>query len=242
MDGMERVKTGISGIDTMLYGGVPAQSQILIMGGPGSGKTLLTFNILYNIAKSGTNTAFITFDEQPETVIRNAKETFSELTDIDSLVETKKLIVDGTASAARMLTESTTDTMYSFGNIVSDLEGMIKSNDAKVVVIDSISLLKLMLDNEFTYYKSLLALVSNLKRIGVTTFLTTELRSLERKNLRFSPEFFIFDGIIAMYQGEEEARRVLTMEVLKMRGSNHSRMLTPYEIVTKGFRIFTIEQ
>jgi KaiC/GvpD/RAD55 family RecA-like ATPase len=241
MNGVDRVKTGIAGIDTMLYGGVPDQSQTLIAGGPGSGKTLLAFNILYNAAEAGTNAAFITFDEQPEAVIKNAKEAFPDLTDIDALIDSRKLIVDGTASALRITTE-TTDTMYSFGNIVSDLEGMIKSNDAKVVAIDSISLLKLMLGNPFVYYKSMLALVSNLKRIGVTTFLTTELRSTDRKNLRFSPEYFIFDGILAMYQSGEEERRVLTMEIIKMRGSNHSLTLSPYEITSAGFRIFTIEQ
>jgi KaiC/GvpD/RAD55 family RecA-like ATPase len=241
MNGANRVKMGIAGLDAMLYGGVPEQSQMLIAGGPGSGKTLLAFNILYNAAQAGTNAAFITFDEQPETVIKNAKEAFSDLTDIDALIDSRKLIVDGTASALRITTE-TTDTMYSFGNIVSDLEGMIKSNDAKVVVIDSISLLKLMLGDPFAYYKSMLALVSNLKRIGVTSFLTTELRSTERKNLRFSPEYFIFDGILAMYQSGEEERRVLTMEIIKMRGSNHSLTLAPYEITSAGFRIFTVEQ
>ncbi len=241
MSDIVRVKTGIPGIDTMLCGGVPEQSQMLITGGPGAGKTLLTFNILYNVAKAGTNAAFITFDEQPAAVIRNAKQTFSALPDIDALIADKKIIVDGTASALRITTEAT-DTMYSFGNIVSDLEGIIKSNDAKVVVIDSISLLKLMLGNPFMYYKSMLALVSNLKRIGVTSFLTTELQSTERKNLRFSPEYFIFDGILAMYQSEAEERRVLTMEIIKMRGSDHSLALAPYEITPQGFRIFTVEQ
>ncbi len=241
MEEIVRIKTGIQGIDTMLYGGVPELSQVLITGGPGAGKTLLTFNILYNIAKAGINTAFITFDEQPAMVIRNAKQTFSELTDIDQLIADKKIVVDGTASALRITTEQT-DNMYSFGNIVSDLEGIIKSNDAKVVAIDSIALLKMMLGDPFMYYKSMVALVSNLKRIGVTAFLTTELDSTERKNLRFGQEYFIFDGILAMYQNESEERRVLTMEVIKMRGTNHSLVLAPYEITPQGFRIFTVEQ
>lgn len=241
MNGMNRVKTGVPGIDTMLYGGVPELNQTLIAGGPGAGKTLLAFDIMYNVAKSGTNAAFITFDEQPNAVINNAKEAFSELTDIDDIIADKKLVVDGTASALRIMTESA-DNMYSFGTILSDMEGIIKSNNAKVVAIDSIALLKLMLDNPPMYYKSMLALVANLKRNGVTAFLTTEMRSTERKNMRFGPEYLIFDGIMTMYQDEEEERRVLTMEVIKMRGSNHSRTLTPYEITPRGFRIFTVEE
>ncbi len=237
MKEIARIKTGITGIDTMLYGGVPEQSQVLIAGGPGAGKTMLCFNILYNIAKSGTNAAFITFDEQPAAVIRNAEQAFSDLTDIDQLIADKKLVVDGTASSLRITTE-VTDTMYSFGTIVSDLEGIIRSNDAKVAVVDSISLLKLMLGDPAVYYKAILALVSNLRRMGVTAFLTVELESQELKNLKFSQDSIIFDGMFTMYQNAHEESRTLEMEIIKMRGSNHSRARTPYGITPQGFKTF----
>jgi KaiC/GvpD/RAD55 family RecA-like ATPase len=125
---------------------------------------------------------------------------------------------------------------------VSDIESAIREIGAKVVVIDSISLLKLVVGDELTYRRSMLALVSDLRRLGVTSLLTVETQSSERKALKFGPEFFIFDGILIMYQSGEEYKRALTAEVVKMRGSDHSWALTPYEITSSGFRMFTVEQ
>ena len=110
------------------------------------------------------------------------------------------------------------------------------------MAIDSLSLIKLMMTNKLSWRRSMVALISNLRRLGVTAILTSDIMSSERDELRFSQEFFIFDGVIMMYQSGEEDKRVLTMEVVKMRGSNHSWALSPYEITPHGFKIFTIEQ
>lgn len=239
--GDDRVKTGITGLDAMLNGGIPYADQIIIAGGPGAGKTLLAFEILYHNAKAGVPTAFIALEEQPETVVKNAKQAFPDFSDIDDLVSSKMLFVDGEDPASK-ITPSSDSSAYSFGNVVSEIEGLIKVNNAKVVVIDSISLLKLMLPDKLVYRKSMIALVSNLRRLGVTTILTSEISSYERDRLRFNEEFFIFDGLVTMYQTGEEDKRVFAMEVVKLRGSAHSKALSPYDITPQGFRIFTLEQ
>ncbi|MDE1868824.1 MAG: hypothetical protein KGH60_02555 [Candidatus Micrarchaeota archaeon] len=239
--GDDRVKTGITGLDAMLGGGIPSTDQIIIAGGPGAGKTLISFEILYHNAKAGIPTAFIALEEQPNTVVKNAKQAFPEFTDIDDLINSKLLFVDGEDPASKITPSSDSQT-YSFGNVVSEIEGIIKVNNAKVVVIDSISLLKLMLPDKLIYRKSMIALVSNLRRLGVTTILTSEISSYERSRLKFNEEFFIFDGLVTMYQTGEEDKRVFALEIVKLRGSAHSKALSPYDITSQGFRIFTLEQ
>jgi circadian clock protein KaiC len=237
-----RVKTGVTGLDSILFGGVPAGSQIVIAGGPGAGKTMLSFEILYHIAKAGVPVAFITFDEPPTRVLNNAKETFSELKDIDSLISSKKLVLVGKEPELGGLVKSDYED-YSFGNMVTYIEEAAKSNGAKVIAIDSLSIMKLMLsDNKVAYKKSMIALVSNLRRLGVTSFLIANIASTERSKLKFSSEFFIFDGIIMLYQSGQADKRVLGMEIVKMRGSNHSWALSPYDITSRGFKVFTIDQ
>ena len=71
--------------------------------------------------------------------------------------------------------------------------------------------------------------------------MTAEMPSSERKDLKFSQEFFIFDGILAMYQMGEADKRTLGMEIVKMRGSNHSWSLVPYEITSGGFKVYSIQ-
>ncbi len=237
----DRIKTGIDGLDNILYGGIPTGSQVLVCGGPGSGKTLLTLEILYHNAKNGINGTFLALEESQESIIKNFKQAFPELTEIDELISSNKIVLGGNDISSKVHVGNDSEA-YTFGNVLSEIETIIKSNDSKCVVVDSISLLKLMLGDLFIYRKSMVSLADNLKRIGVTGFLTLELTSMNRKDIAFSPEFFIFDGTIAMYQNLEDNKRVFAMEILKMRGSNHSLSLAPYEVTGKGFKVFTISE
>ena len=236
-----KIETGIAGLDSMLAGGIPIGNQILIAGGPGAGKTLLSFEILYRNAKAGTPVAFIALEEQTAKVLANAKNAFSDFKDIDDLMAKKMFVLEGKDPMAGLFEQSEFQT-YSFGNVVSFIESVVRINDARLVVIDSLSLMKLMLTDKLTYRKSMLSLIFNLRRLGVTSIITAEVPAPERSELRFSQEFFVFDGIIMMYQSGQEDKRVPMMEVVKMRGSSHSWALSPYDITSKGFKIFTIDQ
>jgi KaiC/GvpD/RAD55 family RecA-like ATPase len=235
------VKTGIDGLDAILYGGIPELNQVIVAGGPGAGKTLLSFEFLYRNAKMGNPGVFFALEETASKVIENAKSAFSSFDDIDELIE-KGLIVVDSEDPTPHLQQSEGSTTYEFGRILSEIEGVVSSAKAKRVVIDSLSLLDLLVNDPMTYRRSMLALVSNLRRVGVTSLLTTELPSPERAKLEFRPEFFIFDGIIIMYQVGEEDKRKLAMEVIKMRGNKHSFVTTPYEITPKGFKLYAAEE
>lgn len=234
------IETGIEGLDKMLKGGIPEKNQILIAGGPGAGKTLLCFEIVYRNAKKGIPCVFISMEEQPESIIRNAKETFSSFEDIDELIVNKLIIIDGQDPTSKLM-DSPDAEGYSFGSIVSDIEEEISKNKAKIIVIDSLSMLSLILTDKIKYRQSLLSLISNFNRLGVTSFITYELSSGERNNLKFSKDFFLFDGVITLYQSGQEDRRMLLTEIVKMRGVNHSYALVPYEITSDGFKIYSID-
>ena len=68
---MERILTGIKGLDELLGGGLPKGKCILVVGSPGSGKTTLIMQFLYNGALSGERGLYITMDEKPEQVKDN---------------------------------------------------------------------------------------------------------------------------------------------------------------------------
>lgn len=233
--------TGIDGLDALLYGGVPLGNQVLVAGGPGAGKTLLCFEILYNNAKRGVSCTFIALEEQEKVVLSNFKAAFPALSDVDDLIANNMLLLAGEEVAPKIEVGSDSES-YSFGNVISSIESIIRSNNSKCVVIDSLSLIKLMFNNQSLYRKYMLALSSNLRKLGVNSFLTIELPHTERNDLVFSPEFFIFDGTIVMYQGVEDNKRTFSIEVIKMRGSNHSLSLSPYEISNKGFKVFSVSE
>jgi KaiC/GvpD/RAD55 family RecA-like ATPase len=239
---VNKIQTGISGIDKMLYGGIPETSQILISGGPGAGKTLMSFEYLYRNAKMGNTSVLFAFEEEPARILENVKSAFSELTDIDDLVRDGKLIIDGKTPSDSILGASDDGhSAYEFGKVLADMESLIMSTKANRVVVDSLSVFNMLIRDDALYRKYMLALILSMRRLGVTSIMTTEMESPERHKLVFKPEYFIFDGIIALYQTGEESKRMLATEILKIRGSKHSFVTTPYEITPAGFRIFAAE-
>ncbi|MGC8676112.1 MAG: ATPase domain-containing protein [Candidatus Micrarchaeia archaeon] len=236
---MNKVKTGIEGLDSLLYGGIPEGNQVIVAGGPGAGKTLLGFEYLYKNAKAGNTSVFFAMEEDPERVIENAKEAFTDFTDIDELIDSKKLIIDGEDPATIIRGGSTN--AYEFGKIVSDIESIVSTYKANRVVIDSLSVVEMLINDAGTYRHSMLSLISNLRRLNTTSLVTSELPNPERLGQETGPEFFIFDGIIVMYEAGKEDRRTLAMEVLKMRGSNHSFVISPYEITSSGFNVISAD-
>lgn len=238
---VDLVPTGIDGLDAMLYGGIPKYDQVIISGGPGAGKTLMAFEFLYRNAKAGETGVFFTLEEDAKSIIKNAKSAFPYLDDIDALVESGKIIVSGRDITDDMI-KMDDGSEFQFGHLVSELEDVITAEKATRVVVDSVSTLELIVRDQPFYRKSMWALVVNLRRLGVTSLLTSEITSLNRKSLSFKPEHFIFDGIVFLYQGGDEAtRRVQTMEVIKMRGFRHSFITAPYDITPSGFKVFSSE-
>ncbi|MFI5412850.1 MAG: ATPase domain-containing protein [Candidatus Micrarchaeales archaeon] len=244
-DKVERLSTGIAGLDGMLFGGVPLTNEVLIAGGPGSGKTLLCFEILYRNAKAGVPSLFISLEEKPEEIIKNAKSAFPELAiDIDAMIASKALSIISGDTPLEMGTDNERDLISAFAKVNAGIEESIKSTNAKVIAVDSISVLKLVSSKggALTYRRGILGLMSTIRRLGVTAFLTIELASTERGDIKFSSEFFIFDGIIVMYQSESEERRSFNLEIVKMRRTNHSLSFAPYEITPRGYRILVVDQ
>lgn len=236
-----RIKTGIIGLDNMLFGGIPEKSQVIIAGGPGTGKTLMSLEVLYNNAKAGIPCAFISVEEQSNVLINNFKEAFPIFADIDELIKENKLIVTGQTEYTKFEETTELQAYTNFGKVVAEIEKLISTYHIQCLVIDSISLLMMNLSNQVSYRRLLVSLVEDLRRFDVTTIMTFEVPTLGMENFKFSEEFFIFDGVIVMYGQENENKRQLTLEIIKMRGTEHSWSLSPYEITEKGFKVFTIE-
>lgn len=232
--GRSTIGTGIDGFDTILKDGLPSKSQVLIAGAAGTGKTLMAFQILHSCAKNGIKSAFVAFDEKPDNTIKNIKKTFSSMTDIDELMRKEMLVIGGQDSASKISTNREDESTYSIGSLVSDVEGVIKSNDAEVAVIDSLSFLKLMLGKGILYNKAVTLLTANMRRMGITSIFTLDVPYYDRGKMKFGQELLLFDGIISLYRTIEKNTEELCIEIAKMRGSEHQRKLAKYEITSNG--------
>jgi KaiC/GvpD/RAD55 family RecA-like ATPase len=71
---IERIKTGVYGLDPLIQGGFPKNSITLVSGSPGSGKSIFCFQFLWEGIQNGEKCLFLTLDKKPEGLIIQAKE------------------------------------------------------------------------------------------------------------------------------------------------------------------------
>jgi len=86
-----RTKTGVPGLDEILYGGIPQNNLVVISGDPGSGKTCLCLEYLYNgVVQYNEPGIYISLEESAEEIIG-----FAELFewDVRTLIEKKLLSI-----------------------------------------------------------------------------------------------------------------------------------------------------
>jgi KaiC/GvpD/RAD55 family RecA-like ATPase len=71
---MERVKTGVDGLDNLIEGGLPKDTVTLVSGPPGSGKTILCLQFLSKGLELGDKCLYLTLDNKAGGLIAQAKE------------------------------------------------------------------------------------------------------------------------------------------------------------------------
>jgi circadian clock protein KaiC len=92
MQGLAKVKTGISGLDEISNGGLPKDRTTLICGGAGCGKSLMAAEfIVKGAALYNEPGVLMTFEEKASELIKN----FSSLGfDLDKLQKNKRIRLD----------------------------------------------------------------------------------------------------------------------------------------------------
>jgi circadian clock protein KaiC len=201
----EFATTGIKGLDTILFGGYPKGSTIIIEGAPGTGKTTLGFQFLYEGALYDNEPGiYITFEELPGQLYQDMM-TFGW--DIKRLEKENKLKI--VCISPEVLLEQLLEPNSFFEKLMKDM-------DCKRIVIDSINLFP---HQDREQYRSLLYRFRNtLRKFNITSLLIREQTQLNATIVPF--EHYVVDGVIRLSLQELfEKYRKRTLEVLKMRGS-----------------------
>lgn len=221
---MERVKTGITGLDEMLGGGFPKSHNIVVMGSFGTGKTTFGLQFLVEGLKENEKGIFITLEEDEESIIRDA-ESFGW--DLRPAIENKQLVI---------VKLEPSDALSTVTRIKSDLPKFIKSFGASRIVIDSVSLLNMLFEDDHEKRTNLFNLTQMIRETGATCLMTAEVRDDNPNASRDGLVEYTADGVISL-QYEEPAEKgeiQLTLRVIKMRRTNHSRRIRPYSISDRG--------
>ena len=226
---MEKIKTGIMGLDEMLNGGIPKNRHIGFYGGPGTGKTTFTFELLYKGALMGETGYYLTLEEPPEHIIENASAQFPEFTEINRLVSEKKLIIEKNLS-------------YDVNKIIEQIENTVIENEVSRLVIDSITIFKALFPNEREYRSGLIEFLNLLRTLDITVFPIIEAPTSARETFEYSIEHYVLDGIINLYNIYKGETRIRALEIYKMRGTHHNTDIVPFRITPRGVKVYLGEK
>jgi circadian clock protein KaiC len=221
---MDRVRTGVEGLDQLLRGGFLRGDAFLVAGAPGTGKTSLGMQYLYSGATRYQEPGlFITFEEFPQRIYRDAA---SFGWDFRALEKEGKLKVLFTSP--EVLQQDITRDQ----GLVNE---MIAEMGATRVVVDSISLFEDPAEDLRSFREAVYGLINALKRESLTALLTRELRGEEE--IGRGPEEFIADGLLLLTRKYVKGHHMRFIEVLKSRGSPHFAMPSLLFLTESGIRV-----
>jgi len=239
-----RTLTGIPGLDEILGGGIPQGRVVLVVGGPGSGKTILSTQFLVNGVKNyGENATFVSLDESKQHYYSEMSKFGWDLAKLEQ--ERKFVFVD--ASPIRTIPGEVKIGKMTIGkkdfSLLSLVEGIksgVKAIDAKRVVIDPIASLIFQFPDAILRRNAVLDLVEALVETGGTCLLTTELRApgLERS---VQLEEYLAHGVIVLQVVQVGRSIVRSLQVEKMRETAIDMQPRPYKITSSGIEVFPKE-
>jgi len=224
---IELIPSGIPGLDKLIGGGVQKESVLLVVGGAGSGKTVFATQFLIEGAKRGEPGVFITFEEKKMRFYSEMRSLGWDLSELEK--KNKFAFVEYTPEQVKKMLEE--------GG--GEIEVAIEEMKAKRIVIDSISSFALLFESELEKREAALSLFELLRKWNVTTLLTLEhepMIGMTAEHLS-SPIEFEVDGIILLYFLRPDGSRIRSIEILKMRGAQHSKQMLGFEIGRGGLKI-----
>ena len=228
---VERIKSGITGLDELVGGGFPTGSVILLSGGPGSGKTTLGLQILVKgIEDFDENGVYATLTEAPQDVRKEAASFGWDLEKLEA--EGKFRIVD--ARPSKFIDAKQQKEVGTFSQWLWDsIEKNVTEINAKRAVLDSINVLTSQFTDEYRSRQAVTALVEAHHSIpSCTSFLLFEQLTMERAR-----EEFLTQGVVILHYIPVKNGMMRAIQVLKMRRTRHSENFHPFEIDSNGIKV-----
>lgn len=226
---IEKVQTGIPELDLILRGGLPRGRMHLLEGAPGTGKTTIALQFLIQAREEGRKGLYITLSE-------NVKE-------LEATALSHGWTLDGFAVFDIVPVEAQLDRQQSvlypseveLGETISLIIERIEEENPELVVIDTVSELRLLTQDQLSYRRQILALKQFLQGRNCTTLILDDLTQQYGTNELHS----LMHSVIVLEQIERSygaARRRL--RIAKMRGAEYQSGWHDFAITRENVLVF----
>jgi circadian clock protein KaiC len=232
---VEKRLTGITGFDHISDGGLPRGRATLVAGTAGSAKTVFAMQFLLEGIARGENGVFVTFEEAPADLRRNVLGFGWDLAALEA--DRKICFVDASQRPEEERIEAGT---YDFGALVARIETAIRKVEAKRVSLDSIGAVFAQFSDSASVRRELQRISAALKQLDVTAVITSERNDDYGPISRHGMEEFVADNVVLVRNVLEDEKRRRTIEILKLRGTNHQKGEYPFSVNEHGIIVIPL--
>ncbi len=233
---VERVKTGIPGLDEILNGGIPKRNVVLLSGGPGTGKSIFSYQYLWSGLQMGEPGIFVALEEHPVQVRVNMSQFGWDVRryEKDGVFAIVDAFTGGIGEAAKREKYVVSD-VDNIDEFLDVLRNAIKETNAQRIAVDSVS--TLYLAKPAMARKIVMSLKRVLAGLGLTGILVSQVSVTERGFGGPGVEHAA-DGIIRLDLDEVDGQLIRSLIVWKMRGTSHSLKRHRFDITDKGIAVY----
>ncbi len=158
---MDRIETGVPGLDAVLGGGIPKAFLVLVSGPPGSGKSTLTAQVAFHHARGGGRTLVLSTLSSANTKL------FTHLSGFGYFS------ADLIGRELQMLNVQQLLARAGHQAAIGEIREMVLTQGVGLLVLDSVSGLKPPLSDEGEVQRFIMDLGSAMYLIGCTTLVTS---------------------------------------------------------------------
>jgi circadian clock protein KaiC len=210
-------------LDEILGGGLPADAINMIVGPPGSGKTILAEQYMFHNATP----------ERPGLYLSTVSEPLEKLIRYGQTLA----FFDPAAIGSRIVFEDLGDVLATDGleAAVKRVASLLKERRPGLLVIDSFKALEAFGEDRERYRRALHELAGHLSAYPASCFWVGE---YSEEELGRAPEFAVADAILSLTTLRQGSREMRLFQVLKLRGSGSRSGQHTYRIGPDGVRLF----
>jgi len=256
---MERVKTGITGLDEMLSGGLPPKRPYVVIGPLGAGKTTLGVHFLLDGLENDESVLMVALDEPPNEIKENMHSFGWDVSGIRILDATPDVKAYSKTHAVKELAAKMDVSMFkevtdirkssqlrSMEISIYSVQQMLKhemkeykevtGNVYKRLVIDSMTALKIFGMKGIDMRTALQSFFRFLSELEVTAIIMIE-SSTETDQL--DTDMLLSRGVIRLHKWKEKDETKRAVMIEKMRGTEHDMHMRKMEITDSGLVVNT---
>lgn len=226
-------KTGIIGFDEITGGGLPNGRTTLLVGGPGSGKTIFAMQFLINgVKESKEPCIFVAFEETPRRIVANLESFGWNLNDISC---DKLFFLD-----AQPMPDLIHSGSFDISGMLAALEAKVKEMGARRIVFDALDIVISLLPDEAARKQEIYRLHAWLLTHELTGLITAKAggensSSMDQQPFGFMQ--FMVDCAVVLNHHVIQGVSQRNLRVQKYRGSSFNEDESPFVIGKDGFNV-----